>query len=1375
MAAQKRKIGEFPSSQPSKKVKPSKQQSQLPGPSGSTTEEVDFPRGGGTTFTPLEVKTIRAEAANEAEEELFNADTAEKPDTKRAKKTKKKAGSGSGSTKKNDRVRIEHLNYKRITIGMKIFGQIISIQPLALVLSLPNQLFGHVPITNISSQLTTSLENMDMDVDSDGDDSDSEQKKAKAPELSEIFALGQYVRSVVTAVYPSGTNMDSAGVGRSRDEMVRGSRRVELSLVPERVNVSLQKADLRSGFTLSSAVRSIEDHGYILDLGIPEVTGFLPFKEAQSLPRKLHVGQLVNVTVNELATNGRSCEVTADPKLFATSSITEISNVTSIPSGSLVEALVTAVQPTGLNLQVLDFFDGTVEELHLPRHLPEKGYKVGKKVKARVLYNFSTSPPRLALSLQEHVVKLEPRRAYDSEHTLQEAYPLGAILDDTKVVCVEPERGLMLRMDNGMQGFVHISNISDDHLPSLSANSGLWKPGTIHRSRVTGYFPFDGVLQLSLKPSVLEQKYLQVSDAQVGELVKGTIRQLTESGLFVSLSGSLDGVVWPNHYADIVLKHPIRRFRIGSTVKCRVLVVDSERKRISLTAKKTLLESALPLITSYDEADVGKVTHGVVFKVTSKSLMIEFYNNVKAIIPLREVSEEPVQNLSTLYPVGKVVKVRVLSVEKDERRIIASIRHSGSSFKQYNTNISGIEIGSITEGVITEIHKENAVLSLQPSNVRALLSMNNLANHRSLSPPQLRALLKVNEKLEELIVVSRNMEKGFVIVANKPKAKQSFSKGTISFDTVEIGRIVGGRVVRQTRHGVLLKLPSHVGGILHPTDTSDDFSTGTPFPAVESILKGAVVSIDKARKQFTLSTRHSRMYPDQNHTILDREINEISDLHVGETVRGYIKSVAEHGLFVTIGRGIDARVQIRELFDDFVKDWKPRFQTHQLVKGRILGLDLEAKKVEMTFRSGDLNKPRTTNLMLADITPGQVVDGTVKRVEEYGLFIQIDGSKLSGLCHKSELSDNKDSDTTVALRGFQDNDRVKAYVLSVDQKRISFSLKPSHFSDEDFRPPDEEDGEGTDGKEDSENEAYGVQGMEEEEEEEQIDREREEADEADDSSDDDDMQVDVDMDLKSHIQTASVLTNCNPRPSSGPLQLSSTFQWFGDTAQEEELVESSDGSDDEAPTKKQKKKKEIEHDLTADMHSKTPESTADFERVLLGSPNSSFLWIQYMSLQLQLSEIDKAREIGRRALQTINFREEGEKLNVWTALLNLENSYGTEESLDAVFKEAARANDSKTVHLRLASIFDQADKTQKAEEQYKRTCKKFGFSSKVWTLFSEHFLRRGEIEESRKLLPRVLQRLEKRKRRPHFFLSCASLTPLQTSKRYLVSHNSNTS
>jgi len=92
---------------------------------------------------------------------------------------------------------------------------------------------------------------------------------------------------------------------------------------------------------------------------------------------------------------------------------------------------------------------------------------------------------------------------------------------------------------------------------------------------VTGYFALDGYLQLSLRPSVLEKKFLQVSDVNVGEVVKGTIKKLTESALFVSLSGNVDGVVWPIHFADIPLKHPQKRFKPGSSIKCRVRIHSS--------------------------------------------------------------------------------------------------------------------------------------------------------------------------------------------------------------------------------------------------------------------------------------------------------------------------------------------------------------------------------------------------------------------------------------------------------------------------------------------------------------------------------------------------------------------------------------------------------------------------------------------------------------------------------------------------------------------------------------------------------------------------------------------------------------------------------
>lgn len=933
-------------------------------------EEVDFPRGGGTSLTAAEVKAIQAEATQEANEELFAASG-----KSHKKKSKSDAKNKASVTPKKDYIRIEHLNHKRIVPGMKLLGQIASIQPLALIVSLPNQLMGHVPITQVTTQLNNRLESMheqEEPSETESVDDGESDSQTEVPDLFQLFHTGQYVRAVVTNVHASGST-DASAIGKLRDEAAKASRRIELSLVPKTVNSGVLKKDLKPGFTLSAAVQSVEDHGYILDIGIQGSSGFLSFKDAKkggSDGSKLHIGQLLDISVVKMSGNERICTVSVDPRGIQSSSITEVSNVTSVLPGILGQALITAISPSGINLQILGFFDATADEFNVPNN-PAKPFKIGQKVKARILYEIAgSSPPKFSVSLLDHIINLKEKLS-TGDAAIHLAYPIGTILDAVTVKRVEPERGLVVEVQPHLDGFIHISHTSDSHVPILSSSSGPWRSNTIHRARVIGYHPLDGLLQLSLRPSILDQRFLQAGDIQVGEVLKGTVKRLTDSALFVSISCNADGIIWPNHYADIPLKHPSKRFKPGGSIKCRVLAVDPERMRVELTAKKTLVESALPVLTSIEEAKVGMITDAVVYRVVDKGLIVRFYNNLKAFVPSREASEYS-SKLKDMFVTGRVVKVRILTVNLNPPRVVASIRQASSSKAAKVTDTNDITSSAIAEGVVA-VHKTPAVPSLSSSHAHEPIPSKALASKRNSPLPQAKAA---------------------------PTQSQSMPRSPISKQAAPL------------------------------------------------------------------------------------------------------------------------------------------------------------------------------------------------KVEGFSWF----SSDVRSDAESDEASSDENSE-----------------------------------------------------------------------------------------------------------------------------------------------------EDESSKKRKRRKKKEIEQDLTADMHSKLPESNADFERLLLGSPNSSYLWVQYMSFLLQLSEIDKARETGRRAIQTISFREEEERLNVWIALLNVENVYGTDESLEAVFKDAARHNDSKTVHLRLAAILDQSEKHEQAEDQYKRTCKKFGYSSKVWSLFCEYYLRRRNLEQARKLLPRSLQSLEKRK------------------------------
>lgn len=143
--------------------------------------------------------------------------------------------------------------------------------------------------------------------------------------------------------------------------------------------------------------------------------------------------------------------------------------------------------------------------------------------------------------------------------------------------------------------------------------------------------------------------------------------------------------------------------------------------------------------------------------------------------------------------------------------------------------------------------------------------------------------------------------------------------------------------------------------------------------------------------------------------------------------------------------------------------------------------------------------------------------------------------------------------------------------------------------------------------------------------------------------------------------------------------------------------------------------------------------------------SSSYIWIKYMALHLQMTDMDKAREVCDRALKTINFREEGERFNVFVARLNLENMYGTREQVMAQFEEACKLSDPKKMHMSLLGIFEKGDDSQVTEQFFKTCTRKYRQSCKVWLRYCQFKLKGGHAEAAQRVLDRALEAVPKRK------------------------------
>lgn len=304
-----------------------------------------------------------------------------------------------------------------------------------------------------------------------------------------------------------------------------------------------------------------------------------------------------------------------------------------------------------------------------------------------------------------------------------------------------------------------------------------------------------------------------------------------------------------------------------------------------------------------------------------------------------------------------------------------------------------------------------------------------------------------------------------------------------------------------------------------------------------------------------------------------------------------------------------------------------------------------------------------------------IVTGKVRKVEEYGAFIAIDGSaNLSGLCHRSEMAERRVEDATQL---YEKDDIVKAKVLKVDLEKgqIALGLKASYFRD----LPEEEESDANS----SDDEAGGIMldaGGDSDDDVSMggIDLEGEDDEEGEEEEDSDE---DIEME------------NAPDSTKKGGL-VTSGFDWTGDGDKDQNEAADESAEDDGATKRKKRRKAEIQVDRTGDLDANGPQSVADYERLLLGEPDSSLLWLKYMAFQLELGEVDKAREIADRALRTMSIGQDTEKLNVWVARLNLENTFGNDDTLDEVFKSACEYNDAHEIYDRMTSIFIQSGKAE---------------------------------------------------------------------------------
>ena len=237
---------------------------------------------------------------------------------------------------------------------------------------------------------------------------------------------------------------------------------------------------------------------------------------------------------------------------------------------------------------------------------------------------------------------------------------IGAVIEVVK-------GGLII--DLGVRGFLPASLVDIRRVPNLDEYLGQniqCKVIELNRSRNNVVLSRRAVLEEERK----EQRQAILERLQPGLIIEGQISNIVDFGAFVDLDG-IDGLIHISELSWSHVNHPSEILSIGDTVQVKVLDIDRDRQRISLGLKQTQEDPWQRVVDTYH---VGDELEGTVTKVVAFGAFVEILEGVEGLVHISELAQQHVENPREIVQPGDEVKVKILEIDSERRRLSLSIK-----------------------------------------------------------------------------------------------------------------------------------------------------------------------------------------------------------------------------------------------------------------------------------------------------------------------------------------------------------------------------------------------------------------------------------------------------------------------------------------------------------------------------------------------------------------------------------------------------------------------------------------------------------------------------------------------------------------------------
>jgi small subunit ribosomal protein S1 len=365
-----------------------------------------------------------------------------------------------------------------------------------------------------------------------------------------------------------------------------------------------------------------------------------------------------------------------------------------------------------------------------------------------------------------------------------------------------------------------------------------------------------------LEKELEEKRAATLATIHEGKVVEGTVKNITEYGVFVDLGG-VDGLL---HITDISwgrVKHPSELFSIGDPIKVKILNLDLENERVSLGMKQ-LNED--PWNAASEKYPVGSRVIGRVVSLTDYGAFIELEEGIEGLIHVSEMSwTRKIRHPSKVVSVGDEVEAVVLDIKPENRRISMGMKQVVPN--PWDVISEKYPIGTTIEGKIKNITDFGLFIGIDEG-IDGLVHISDISWTRRIKHPS--ELYKKGDVVQAIVLDIEKENERFSLGI---KQLQDDPWASVS-ERYEVGKEITGTVTNLTDFGIFVELEEGIEGLVHVSEISKEkIKTPTEKFKIGDIISARVMNINTDERRIGLSIKRLEIEDEQS--LLSEYVNNM--------------------------------------------------------------------------------------------------------------------------------------------------------------------------------------------------------------------------------------------------------------------------------------------------------------------------------------------------------------------------------------------------------------------------------------------------------------------------------------------------------------------